>query len=116
MESTAPVTSRDTWSLTLGLTPRDLTRSIRSGTSSAPSDMVECAWQSAGVHAMIYGILNGLIVSRGVLPGGNGRALDPGRAVVSNGWPMLNGECSVHSCTGSVPAMKYSVTTTSTGQ
>ncbi len=29
---------------------------------------------------------------------------------------MLNGECTVHSWMGSVPAMKYSVTTESGGQ
>ena len=63
---------------------------------------------------MAYGILNGFVVSRAVFPGGNGRVLvDPGRAVESD---MLNGECTVHSSMGSVPAMKYSVMTTSAGQ
>src|SRR5687767_336821 len=102
-------------------------------TSRAPSDKVECAWQSTGVqtiersggvdgqhfHPIHYGILNGFVVSRGAFPGGTGapgRPGTPGRNVVSNGWVMLNGECTVHSSIGSVPIMKYSVATTSGGQ
>jgi hypothetical protein len=62
--------------------------------------MVECAWQSTGCHGIAYGILNGfVVVSRfGGTAGVPGRAPGgSGRPVVSNGLPMLNGECTVHS-------------------
>ena len=58
--------------------------------------MVECAWQSTGFHGIAYGILNGFTVeSRFGTVGFT--VVDPGRDVLSNGEPMLNGECTVHS-------------------
>jgi hypothetical protein len=58
--------------------------------------MVECAWQSTGFHGIDYGILKGFGVESRLGTAGF-TVVDPGRAVVSNGDPMLNGECTVHS-------------------
>ena len=67
-ESTLVGASREMWSVTLGRVRRALrARSTTSATVSAPSECVECAWQSTGRHGSSGdgGSANGFVVSRG---------------------------------------------------
>jgi hypothetical protein len=47
-------TSREMWSETEGRTPNAEARSTTCAMVSAPSEKVECAWQSTGCQFMIF--------------------------------------------------------------